>query len=71
VLQIWRRTPGGARLELALQSELWGPTDVHWLDGATIRFRQAFPTDDPNAPTTASAELRWSSGRWTSALRIP
>lgn len=69
ILQIWRRTPGGARLELAVTSEDWGPSDVEWLDGASLRFRQNFPNEDINDPTQRVATLRLRDGRWVVELR--
>ena len=69
VLQVWRRTPGAARLELAIESQEWGPSEVRWIDQATVAFLQTFPTDDPNANVQRPVQLRLRHGRWMVELQ--
>lgn len=64
VLQIWRRTPAAARLELALTSDEWGPSDVRWTNDTTLTFLQNFPSHNIDRPTQRTATVAWRAGRW-------
>lgn len=68
VIQVWRRTPAAARLELAIESGLWGPGDVRWVDSATIAFQQHFPLADPEETDRRAAQLQLRDGRWIALL---
>ncbi len=64
VLQIWRRTPAAARLELALTSDEWGPSDVRWTNDTTLTLLQNFPSEAIDRPTQRTATVALRAGRW-------
>ncbi|HEX5831154.1 MAG TPA: hypothetical protein VFY16_09245 [Gemmatimonadaceae bacterium] len=43
VIEVWRVEDGSPRLEIAVRSDDWGPSDARWRDNATITFVQNFP----------------------------
>lgn len=69
VIQVWRRTPAAARLELAIASEDWGPSEVRWLDATTVAFVQNFPAEDVERPAQRAARLMLRAGRWMAELQ--
>jgi hypothetical protein len=64
VIEVWSMQSGSPRLELAVRSEEWGPSEARWVDSATIEFLRTFPFEAAGQHRTAKARLQRSPRGW-------
>ena len=65
VNEIWRLRAGTLRLELAVRSDEWGPSEARWRDSATVEFLQNFPTADVGTYRQQRARLVLDHDGWS------
>jgi hypothetical protein len=70
VVQVWRLNRGHPRLEIAITSDEWGPSDALWVGADTLRFTQNFPTDSIGVYRKQHAELIRNERGWTFQARL-
>ena len=64
-VQIWRVHNGHPRLEFAVTSGEWGPSNAEWAGSDTLYFEQKFPTSSIRVYRTQRARLVYSGRGWT------
>lgn len=64
VLEIWRLEGHHPRLEIAIKSEEWGPSDPRWFSASRLTFIQNFPTDSLNTYRKLHAQLVRGASGW-------
>jgi serine/threonine protein kinase len=63
-LTVLRLDEGGLETEATFDPQDWGPSDVEWVDGETIRFMMNRATDEPGNYRKTPARAIYSGGKW-------
>jgi hypothetical protein len=64
VIEVWTMRGGSPRLQIAVRSEEWGPSDATWKDRMTIEFQRTFPLDTSGVQRKAKARLQRTDRGW-------
>jgi hypothetical protein len=64
VIEVWSMRGGSPRLEIAVSSDEWGPSEARWMDSATIEFLRTFPFEAAGQHRLARTRLQRTPSGW-------